>query len=72
MFGPASIPVVGAPLSPAVGERADAIEITEDDGVPVGPVLLVSLGVAGVAMFAAGTASAVVRRRSAGSPVVGR
>jgi hypothetical protein len=72
VLGPASIPVLGAPLSPAVGDRAAAIEVTEDEGVPVVPVLLVALGVAGVAMFAAGTASAVVRRRSAEAQVVGR
>jgi hypothetical protein len=65
VLGPASLPVVGAPLSPAVGARADRIEVTSDDGVPVGAVLLVGLGVAGVAMFAAGTASAAVRRRPA-------
>ena len=72
VLGPASVPVLGAPLSPAVGARADRIEVTEDGGVPIGPVLLVALGVAGVAMFAAGTASAVVRRRSADPQVVGR
>jgi hypothetical protein len=72
VLGPASVPVVGAPLSPAVGDRAGAIEVTQDKGVPVGPVLLVGLGVAGVAMFAAGTASAVVRRRSVEAPVAGR
>lgn len=72
VFGPASIPVLGAPLSPAVGDRATGIEVTEDEGVPVGPVLLVGLGVAGVAMFAAGTASAVVRRRSSDAQVVRR
>ena len=72
VLGPASVPVLGAPRSPAVGGRADRIEVTEDGGVPVGPVLLVALGVAGVAMFAAGTASAVVRRRSTDAQVVGR
>ena len=72
VLGPASVPVLGAPLSPAVGARADRIEVTEDGGVPIGPVLLVALGVAGVAMFAAGTASAVVRRRSAEPQAVGR
>lgn len=64
VLGPASSPVLGAPLSPAIGDRASTIEITEDDGVPVGPVLLVGLGVAGIAMFAAGMANAAVRRRS--------
>ena len=72
VLGPASVPVLGAPLSPPVGGRADRIEVTDDGGVPVGPVILVALGVAGVAMFAAGTASAVVRRRSADAQVVGR
>ena len=64
VLGPASVPVVGAPLSPPVGERADGVAVTDDDGVPVAGVLLVGLGVAGVAMFAAGTASAAARRRS--------
>ena len=64
VLGPASIPVVGAPLSPPVGARAERVEVTDDDGVPAAAVLLVGLGVAGVAMFAAGTASAVARRRS--------
>jgi hypothetical protein len=72
VLGPASVPVLGAPLSPAVGARADRIEVTEDGGVPVGPVVLVALGVAGVAMFAAGMASALVRRRSAQTQAVGR
>ena len=64
VLGPASIPVVGAPLSPPVEPRADGIEVADDDGVPVGAVVLVGLGVAGVAMFAAGTASAAARRRA--------
>ena len=72
VLGPASVPVLGAPLSPAVGDRAGGIEVTEDEGVPVGPVLLVGLGVAGVAMFAAGVASTVVRRRPSDARVVGR
>jgi hypothetical protein len=72
VLGPASLPVVGAPLSPPVGERAGAVEVTEDQGVPVGGVLLVGLGVAGLAMFAAGLASAAAGRRSAETAPAGR
>lgn len=72
VLGPASIPIVGAPLSPPVGARPDRVEVTDDDGVPLGGVLLVGLGVAGVTMFAAGTASALVRRRSAETSPVRR
>ena len=64
VLGPASLPVVGAPLSPPVADRADAREVTKDDGVPVVGVLLVGLGVGGAAMFVAGLASAAARRRA--------
>ncbi len=67
VLGPAGVPVVGAPLSPPVEARAEGVEVTDDDGVPVAAVLLVGLGVAGVAMFAAGSATAVARRRPAGA-----
>jgi hypothetical protein len=72
VLGPASIPVVGAPLSPPVGARPERVEVTDDEGVPLGGVVLVGLGVAGVAMFAAGMASASARRRSAETARVGR
>ena len=72
VLGPASSPVLGAPLSPPVGDRAGAVEVTEDDGVPVAGVLLVALGVGGIAMFAAGLASAAARRRSAETAPTGR
>ena len=72
VLGPASIPILGAPLSPPVDARPDRVEVTENDGVPLGGVLMVGLGVAGVAMFAAGMASAVARRRSADTSPVRR
>jgi hypothetical protein len=65
VVGPAGTPVLGAPLAPPVGERVERVEVTNDGGVPVGGMLLVGLGVAGVAMFVAGTAGAATRRRSA-------
>lgn len=64
VLGPAGVPVVGAPLAPAVEARAAGIEVTRDDGVPVGRLLLVAMGVAGIAMFAAGVAGATTRRHA--------
>ena len=72
VVGPASVPVIGAPLSPPVGARSDGVELTADDGVPVAGVVLVGLGVAGVAMFVTGMASAAARRRPSQTPVAGR
>ncbi len=72
VLGPASIPVLGAPLSPPVGARAERVEVADDGGIPIGGVLLVGMGVAGVAMFAAGMASAAARRRASETSPVAR
>ena len=60
-----SNPVVGLDLSPKIEERPTTL--VEDKPVGAGPLVLVGLGVAGVAMFAAGAAALMSSRRSAPS-----
>jgi hypothetical protein len=58
-----SAPVVGLDLTPQVEQRPT--ELVEDDPVGMGALVLVGLGVAGVAMFAAGAAALTSSRRRA-------
>ena len=58
-----SAPVVGLDLTPQVEQRPT--ELVEDDPVGMGALVLVGLGVAGVAMFVAGAAALMSSRRSA-------
>ncbi len=58
-----SAPVVGLDLTPQVEPRPT--DLVEDDPVGMGALLLVGLGVAGVAMFAAGAAALTSSRRRA-------
>ena len=57
-----SNPVVGLDLSPKIEERPTTL--VEDKPVGAGALVLVGLGVAGVAMFAAGAAALMSSRRS--------
>ena len=57
-----SMPALGLDLTPQLEQRPT--DLVEDESVGTGALVLAGLGVAGVAMFAAGTASAVARRRS--------
>ncbi len=62
-----SNPVLGLDLSPKVEERPTAL--VEDKPASTGALILVGLGVAGVAMFAAGAAALMSsRRRTAPTP----
>ena len=67
-----SAPALGLNLTPQVEERPT--ELVEDDAVGTGALVLAGLGVAGLAMFAAGAAALMsARRRSAeAAPVRGQ
>jgi hypothetical protein len=67
VLGPGGAPALGAPLAEPTPPRTTGIEVRDNDGVPVGAVVLVGLGVAGMAMLAAGAASVVTSRRSQGA-----
>ncbi|MGH9263359.1 MAG: hypothetical protein ACRD1D_01575 [Acidimicrobiales bacterium] len=56
-----SAPVVGLDLTPQVEPRPT--DLVEDDPVGMGALILTGLGVAGVAMFAAGAAALASARR---------
>ncbi|HEV2758194.1 MAG TPA: hypothetical protein VGV86_01390 [Acidimicrobiales bacterium] len=63
-------PVVGAPLTPAQGERP--VGLAESDPVSRGTMVLIGLGVAGVGLFLAGMAALVASRRPEGAPAAAR
>ena len=67
VLGPGGLPARGAPLAAPTEARTTGVEVREGDGVPVGPVVLVGLGVAGIAMLAAGAASLLAGRRAPGA-----
>lgn len=54
-------PVLGAPLTAADGERP--VGLAEGDSVSAGAMVLVGVGVAGIALFLAGMAALVAARR---------
>jgi hypothetical protein len=60
-----SAPVVGLDLTPQVEPRPT--DLVEDKPVGMGALVLVGLGVAGVAMFAAGAAALMSSRRRTGT-----
>jgi hypothetical protein len=57
-------PVLGAPISPVVEERATGL-IESDDSISAGSLALIALGVAGLGMFMAGMAALFAGRRGA-------
>lgn len=61
VVGDGGAPVVGAPLAAPLEERP--VGLVEDDPVGVGTLVLIALGVGGVAMFAAGMVALVSGRR---------
>jgi hypothetical protein len=60
-----SAPVVGLDLSPQIEQRPT--DLIEDKPVSTGALILVGLGVAGIAMFAAGGAALAASRKRGGA-----
>ena len=61
-----SAPALGQDITPQLEQRPT--ELVEDESVGTGALVLAGLGVAGVAMFAAGAAALMSSRRRGGAP----
>ena len=61
-----SAPALGVDLTPQLEQRP--ADLVEDESVGTGALVLAGLGVAGLAMFAAGAAALMSSRRRAGTP----
>lgn len=70
VLGSGGAPVLGEAPPPRLDDQS-AGALIEEEPVGTGSVLLVALGVGGVALFIAGAAAALASRRRSGQPVPG-